>query len=279
MARACAAMSFPPELADRRSRLARLKEAKRRLEEEDAARQRAHQERLGERERSERERGTHLRGRKPKPPAAETDATANTTDPESRILKTTQGYNVQAAVPKDQIILAAELTQKANDVAELHPMIAATEQSLHAVGVASPIGAIVDAGYFSDRNLADAELEGPELLIATTKSWKQRKAARDAPPPRGRIPKDMPPRARMEQKLLTTRGQALSRTRGQTVEPVFGQIKDPRGIRRFMRRGLSACQSEWRLIAASHNLLKLFRQAGQSAPSRPGAARSGLALA
>ena len=89
----------------------------------------------------------------------------------------------------------------------------------------------------------------------------------------------MPPRERMERKLLTTRGQALYRMRGQTVEPVFGQIKEPRGIRRFMRRGLSACQSEWRLIAATHNLLKLFRQASQSAPSRPGAARSGLAPA
>ncbi len=89
----------------------------------------------------------------------------------------------------------------------------------------------------------------------------------------------MPPRERMERKLLTARGEALYRLRAQTVEPVFGQIKDPRGIRRFMRRGLSACQSEWSLIAATHNLLKLFRQAAQSAPSRPRAARSGLALA
>lgn len=275
---------LPPELADRRSRLARLKEAKRRLEEEDAARQRAHQEHLAERERIERERGTRLRGRKPKPPAPAPAAKANTTDPDSRILKCPdrfiQGYNAQAAVGPNQIILAAEITPKANDVAELHPMIAATEKSLHAVGIPTPIGVVVaDAGYFSDQNLADADAEGPELLIATTKSWKQRKAARDAPPPRGRIPTGMPPRERMERKLLTTRGQALYRMRGQTVEPVFGQIKEPRGIRRFMRRGLSACQSEWRLIAATHNLLKLFRQASQSAPSRPGAARSGLAPA
>ncbi len=121
--------------------------------------------------------GSRLRGRKPTPPVPDPAATANTTDPESRILKTAhgylQGYNAQAAVTKDQIVLAAELTPKANDVAELHPMIAATERSLHAVGVASPIEAIVaDAGYFSDQNLADAELEGPELLIATTKSQK-----------------------------------------------------------------------------------------------------------
>jgi len=264
---------LPPELADRRSRLARLKEAKRRLDKEDAARQSAHDRRLVEREGIERESGKRLRGRKPKPPAPTTDAKANTTDLDSRILKSPdrfiQGYNAQAAVTKDQIILAAELTQQANDVAQLHPMIAATEQSLHAAGVGEPIGAIVaDAGYYSEANLAEADPEGPELVIATTKSWKQRQAAREQPPPRGRIPTGMPPRERMERKLLTKRGQALYRMRGQTVEPVFGQIKDPRAIQRFMRRGLGACQSEWRLIAATHNLLKLFRHTG-GPPSRP----------
>ena len=275
---------LPPELRDRTSRRARLREAKRRLHEEDAARAEAHQRHLAERERTESERGKKLRGRKPKAPEPQTRATANTTDPGSRIMKTRQGYlqayNAQAAVTGEQIILAAELTQRANDVAELHPMIAATEQSLHALGIASPIGTVLaDAGYYSEANLADADPEGPELLIATTKSWKQRKAARDAPAPRGRIPTDMPPRERMERALLTTRGQALYRLRGQTVEPVFGQIKEPRRIRRFMRRGLSACESEWKLIAASHNLLKLFRQAGQSAPRGPRPARSVLALA
>ena len=91
-----------------------------------------------------------------------------------------------------------------------------------------------------------------------------RAAARGAP--RGRIPKAATPRQRMQRKLLTTRGQALYRRRGQTVEPVFGQIKDPRGIRGFMRRGLAACQSEWKLITAAHNLLKLWRS-GRSRPS------------
>ena len=182
----------------------------------------------------------------------------------------------------DQIILAAELTQQANDVAELHPMIAATEQSLHAAGVSKPIGAILaDAGYYSDQNLAEADPEGPELVIATTKSWRQRQAAREQPPPRGRIPTGMPPRERMERKLLTKRGQALYRMRGQTVEPVFGQIKDPRGIRRFMRRGLAACQSEWKLIGATHNLLKLFRhgQGHVALAGRSGSPRSAPAAA
>lgn len=75
--------------------------------------------------------------------------------------------------------------------------------------------------------LQDADPDGPELVIATTKSWKQRQAARERGAPRGRIPKGLCPRERMERRLLTKRGQALYRTRGQTVEPVFGQIKDP----------------------------------------------------
>ena len=275
---------LPPELCDRTSRLARLKEAKQRLDEEDAAREKAHRERLAERERTERERGTRLRGRKPKAPEPQTRATANTTDPGSRIMKTRQGYlqghNAQAGVTGEQIIVAAELTQAANDVGQLHPMIAATEQGLHSVGIPSPIGAIVaDAGYYSEANLADASPEGPELLVATTKSWKQRKAARDAPPPRGRIPTNMPPRERMERALLTKRGQALYRMRGQTVEPVFGQIKEPRRIRRFMRRGLPACESEWKLIAATHNLLKLFRHGHGGPPRRSGRLRQAPAAA
>ena len=125
---------LPPELADRRSRIARLKEAKRRLEHEDAARAEAHQRHLAERERIERERGRRLRGRrlrgrKPKPPEPDPSAKANLTDPDSRVVTGRsgylQGYNAQAAVSADQLILAAELTQEANDVAQLHPMIAA----------------------------------------------------------------------------------------------------------------------------------------------------------
>jgi transposase len=262
---------LPPELANRTSRLARLKEAKRRLDEEDAARERAHAERLAERERIERERGKKLRGRKPKRPARDPLAKANTTDPASRILWTRQGYlqgyNGQLAVSSDQIILAAELTQDENDVGQLHPMIAATEKALHGAGVSEAIGAVVaDAGYMSDKNLADADPAGPELLLATTSRHTQRAAQKEKGAPRGRIAQAATPRQRMARKLHTKRGQALYRRRAQTVEPVFGQIKDPRGIRRFMRRGLAACQSEWKLITATHNILKLFRH-GQRAPA------------
>ena len=100
----------------------------------------------------------------------------------------------------------------------------------------------------SDQNLEDHDPQGPELLVATTTSHKQRTTAKEKGAPRGPIPKGATRPKRMERKLLTKRGQALYRRRAQIVEPVFGQIKDPRGIRRFMRRGLAACQSEWKLI-------------------------------
>jgi len=95
--------------------------------------------------------------------------------------------------------------------------------------------------------------------MATNKDWKQRKALREQPPPRGRSPKGLKVRDRMERMLLTTRGRRLYKKRGQTVEPVFGQIKSARGCDGFMRRGTAACDSEWKLLCATHNLLKLWR--------------------
>ena len=90
-------------------------------------------------------------------------------------------------------------------------------------GVKEEIGkALVDAGYWSDANLRDADPKGPELLIATNKDWKQRKAMREQAPPRGRIPTHCSAGERMERKLLTTRGRELYKLRSQTVEPVFG---------------------------------------------------------
>ena len=118
-----------------------------------------------------------------------------------------------------------------------------------------------DAGYWSEANIKTCSHcpEMPELLIATTKDWKQRKLLREKGCPRGRIPKELSPRDRMERKLLTKRGRALYKMRSVLVEPVFGQVKEGQGFRRFMRRGLGAAQSEWSLVAMTHNLLKLWR--------------------
>ena len=119
---------------------------------------------------------------------------------------------------------------------------------------------LADAGYWSEANIkVCSRPQMPELLIATNKDWKQRKAAREQDCPRGRIPKDLGLRERMERKLLTKRGRALYKKRGVLVEPVFGQVKEGQGFRRFMRRGIRAASSEAGIIGTAHNLLKLWR--------------------
>jgi hypothetical protein len=257
---------LPEELQDRGSRRARLKECKERLEGE-AAQEAAEQERkIRERQAEEEASGQKKRGRKPHDPdpTPAPEAKANVTDPHSRIMKTrsgyVQGYNAQAVVTEDQVIVAAAVTQDANDVKQLEPMLQQAQANLAAVGVEEKVrAAVADAGYWSEANVDGADAEGPELFIATTKDWKQRKAMREQPPPRGRIPKSLNVRERMERKLLTKRGRGLYKKRSQTVEPVFGQVKSARGCERFMQRGLPPVGCEWKLVCATHNLLKLFR--------------------
>ncbi len=172
-----------------------------------------------------------------------------------------QGYNVQAVVSEDQIIVAVAVTQEANDVQQLRPMLEQMNQNLAAAGIAERPGAgLADAGYWSEANLlACNRSDLPELLVATTKDWKQRKAARERGYPRGRIPKDLGLRERMERKLLTKRSRTLYKKRGVLVEPVFGQMKEGQDFRRFKRRGLEANSSEAALVGTTHNLLKLWR--------------------
>jgi hypothetical protein len=258
---------IPEELKDRRSRLARLKECRERLAREKEEKVQAQVERIDKREAEEGVTGHKKRGRKPKE-AAEVlkeagKAKANVTEPDSRIMKTRkgyiQGYNAQAVAGKGQVILAADVTQEPNDVHQLHPMTEEAQRELEAVGIKEEIKSeLADAGYWSEGNITNSSPTAPEYLIATTKDWKQRKAMREQGAPRGRIPEHLSPRDRMERKLLTKRGRSLYKLRGQTVEPVFGQIKS-RGCDSFMRRGLEAVRNEWRLICATHNLLKLFR--------------------
>lgn len=257
---------LPDDLQDRRKRLVRLQEAKARLEQEAAEEAAKQAEKIRLREVEEEETGHKKRGRKPKEPddTPVAEAKANVTDPESRIMKArtgyVQGYNAQAIVTEDQIIIAADVTQEANDVRQLHPMLQQAQEELEAAGVEERIRAgLADAGYWSEVNIREAGPDGPELLIATTKDWKQRKALREKGPPRGRIPKNLSLRDRMERKLRTKRGWGLYSKRGWMVEPVFGQIKGVRGCDRFMRRGDNAVGSEWRMITATHNLLKLWR--------------------
>ena len=257
---------LPEELRTEKGRIERLRECKERLEREAAERAAEQQRKIDERAAKEEATGKKLRGRKPKEPdpTPEAKAKANVTDPESRIMKTrkgyVQGYNAQAAVTEEQIIVAAEVTQEANDVKQLHSTIRKTAENLQSTGVEEKVGtALADAGYWSEANVEEADTNGPDLLIATTKDWKQRKAAREHPPPQGRIPKDISVRERMERKLMTKRGRATYKKRSRTVEPVFGQIKDARGCDRFLLRGLKGVSGEWKLLCGTHNLLKLWR--------------------
>jgi transposase len=258
---------LPEGLGRRAERLKRLGEAKERLELEALAAAKASQERLLQRQAEEEATGKKKRGRKPKvvEPGHTEGTKANTTDPDSRIMKTrqgyVQGYNVQAVANEDQIIVAIGVTQEANDVRQLEPMLQTLDHTLAAAGIEErPKVGLADAGYWSEANIRACSLpEMPELLIATTKDWKQRKLLRERGCPRGRIPKGLSLRDRMERKLLTNRGRALYKKRGVLVEPVFGQVKEGQGFRRFMRRGIRAASSEAGIVGTAHNLLKLWR--------------------
>lgn len=254
----------PEELRNRSSRLARLKECKERLDMEALSEAVDRTHKLAVRAAEETAEGRVKRGRKPKVDKPKRDAKANVTDPDSRIMKTrngyVQGYNAQAVATEDQVIVAAEVTQEANDVKQLSPMLQSCIKNLSEIGIEEvPEVLVGDAGYWSEENVKEVGDDGPELLISTKNDWKMRKENRDAPSPRGRIPECMSLRDRMSRKLRTKRGRELYKKRGWMIESPFGQIKDVRGCDRFMRRGLYAVDSEWKLICATHNLLKLYR--------------------
>ena len=250
---------LPAGFRNREERLQRLREARERLAARERERQEDYEERL--RSRAEKDR----RGRRPKPPQPDPGAKVNVTDPDSRVVRDyhgyLQGYNVQAVTSSDQIIVVAEVIRAATDMHELQPMIEATNRNLQAAHCGPPRVLLADAGYYSEANVRQAEGRGPELLIAT-RSDRNRRAR--AAPPRGRIPAGLSVRERMDRKLATQRGRRLYAQRRWMIEPVFGDIKENRGIRRFMRRGVVACASEWKLIAATHNLKKLHRRARPS---------------
>ncbi|MGH8917592.1 MAG: transposase [Actinomycetes bacterium] len=195
------------------------------------------------------------------PAPAATPTQANITDPDSRIMKTkdgfVQGYNCQAAVDANQVVVACSVTQQANDLRQYQPMVDATVAALTAAGITEPIGIVLaDAGYWSETN---ATAEGPDRLIATVKDWKQRRAARDLGTTTGPPPATASTLEAMEHRLRTPQGAATYAKRSHTVEPVFADDKHNHGYDTFRRRGLAAAASEWALINISHNLGKLFR--------------------
>ncbi len=261
---------LPKDMEDQGSRLARLKEAKARLEAKANAEREEQEKKLRGREEEEKQAGRKKPGPKPKEPedAVQRDRKANATDPDSRIMKTrqgyVQGYNGQAVVSKEQIIVGADVTHEENDLHQLEPMIHETKESLDGAGIEKGIDTCTaDTGYWrDDLPVESIQAEGPKLLIAVQKDSKQREQCLDEDHSHGRIPADASSRERMGRRLKTKWGKAKYKLRSQTVEPVFGQIKAAMGIYGFMRRGIDAVRSEWKLICSCHNLMKLFRAYG-----------------
>jgi transposase len=259
---------LPDELSRRESRLKKIQQAKAELEKEAA--EKAGQERaaaeakLAARKEKEEKTGKKQRGREPQIPApeqAQPDAKAqrNFTDPESRIMPDgankgsfLQGYNAQAAVDATaQVIVAAEITQQANDSRQLIPMLEQVKANMGR----KPDAVSADAGYWSEANATDASVTGIDLHIATGRVKHGETIATGSEPP----PEPATPKQIMQHKLRTEAGHAVYKMRKAIVEPVFGQIKEQRGFRRFSLRGLEKVRAEWKLVCATANLLKLFR--------------------
>jgi len=250
---------LPEALASKASWPARLRQAKARLEAEAAERAQRFAQRVAA---SAAAKGTSPPTLKPRArdEAPNPKATANVTDPDSRLLHArkgrVQGYNAQAVTTLEQVIVAAELTQDANDFQQLHPMVSATAATLAAAGIAQRPGTLAaDSGYWSIANLTQTP-DAPQLLIPPARHGNHGQPRKDG---RRSESKSDGLRAAMTAKLRSEDGKACYAKRKETVEPVFGQIKDGRGARRFLRRGLPACKAEWKLLCGTHNLLKLWR--------------------
>lgn len=238
-------------------RPARLKEAKRRLEEQLFVEQRANAA-YEEYRRSGRDvTGRRLtRVLKPYIPPDTPQASINTTDLDSRLVKGMrgwiQGYNAQAATNEQQIVLAAELMIASPDFGHLEPLLTATERELAQAGVTdTPKVVLADAGYWHQEQMERAMAAGKTVLIPPDSS--RRKGQSTRPGWDGGL------YAFMRRVLGTGRGAELYALRQQLVEPMFANTKHNRGMGRFLRRGRSACRTEWRLITATHNLLKLHK--------------------
>ena len=235
---------LPQELAFRESRLKKIREAKAALEAEAKE----------EADKARAEGKSH-------PGVPEDKAQRNFTDSESRIMPAPggkeflQAYNCQAAVDSvHQVIVAAGATNHPSDKTQALPMMKEIESNTGSV----PKEVSADAGYFSASAIEGLTALGVNPFIPPDKT----RHGRVVPSaPRGRIPRHLSPSDRMRRKLRTKRGRKRYALRMGTVEPVFGQIKQGRGFRQFLLRGLDNVNSEWQLICTGHNLLKLFASA------------------
>jgi transposase len=240
-----------------RSRTKRLTEAKRRLEEDLQVERRANDAYEAWRARGISADGARRMApgtTKPYQPPDRPAGKINVTDPDSRLVKAMhgwiQGYNAQAAVDEQQVVLAAEITIDSPDFGHLEPMVDAAEAELEKAGVTDkPKVALADAGYWHQKQMESVVSRGIQVLIPPDS--KKREGAR--PGWKGGY------YAFMRRVLATEHSGGLYRKRQATIEPVFGHTKFNRRFERFRRRGRSAARCEWRLITATHNLLKLHQ--------------------
>lgn len=231
---------LPEELSRRETRLQKIREAKRALEER--AREEAEEDGKSKEE---------VKEAKPKDKAQ-----YNFSDPESRIMKGAdgfvQGYNAQAAVESTtQLIVAQAVTQEANDKKQVAPMVAAIEQQAGQ----KPEELLADSGYCSEKNLGHLEKQKIEAYVATDR---QKHGEKKSCKP-GSLPKGATRVDRMKRKLQTKTGSAIYAGRKSIVEPVFGQIKQARGFRQFLLRGIEKVRAEWAMVCMTHNILKIYR--------------------
>jgi DDE family transposase len=236
-----------------RSRRERLREGKRRLEEEHQVHCRANEAYEAYRARGVMKDGRRF-GKPPTPytPPRTPQGKVNVTDPDSRNVKTPrgylQGYNAQAVCNEHQIVVAAEINTDSPDFGHLEPMVTAAERELTAAGVREkPRAVVADAGYWHHDQMD--ELAGRGITVLVPPDAGKRKGVRPG--------WDGGRYAFMRKVLSTDRGKQLYGKRQTTIEPVFAHTKFNRRLDRFLRRGIAACRSEWRLITATHNLLKL----------------------
>jgi len=233
---------LPEELQRRETRLKRIREAKKAVEERARAKAQAE-------------------GKPAAEAQPEAKAQYNFTDPESRIMKSNEGfvqaYNAQAAVEPDfQLIVGQAVTQAANDKEQVVPMV----ESIETQSGQRPEEVLADSGYCSEKNLEYLEsADQPEKKIAAYLATGRQKHGQRVICPRGPLPHGATRVERMKRKLQTKAGAAIYAARKAIVEPVFGQIKQARGFRRFSLRGLAKVRSEWAFVCLAHNILKLYR--------------------
>ena len=268
---------LPEELRRRQDRLTTIEAAMKRLEAEAKATADAERQRRAEDEAERRRTGRKRRGREPGPivEAPSGKAQTNFTDPELSIMRTAnKGWeycgNAQASVDGAcQIIVAWDVTDQCNDKQQGEPMAQATRAQLDAAGMAPApdetgarplIPAALDTGYFSESAVAAMEREGFDPYIAIERQRHHVAPAASGVEPESAESPSSPATAkeRMRAKLGTESGRALYAQRKTIVEPVFGQIKEARGFRRFLLRGLAKVRGEWCLVCLTHNLLKIW---------------------